>query len=179
MMKSALVLAASLMIGLTGCKKADEAVPLDSPTNIVNSTLGQATIKGKAFIDTDITPRGNEDAEDRNTTPAAGLQILVSANYSINGRTETINQFVTVGSDGTFSFMVAAEDAGTTVRLEFLKLEGEQTREVVIDGDDEDITEAGFYEFSATSVSVRPGKTEILANRFFTGFTSTANPSFF
>lgn len=185
--KLAILLAASLVTTLTGCKKADEAVPVNTPTEIANATLGQATIKGQVFIDRDLANDQNSDGEQLpeniNTDPAAGLQILVSANYGINGTNETINKFVTVDANGAFSFTMPAEEVGTNVRLEFLKLEGKQNRDGLdsdLDGEfDDEEEEDGFFEFRATSVSVKPGQTEIVPNQFFTGFVSTANPSFF
>lgn len=179
--KTASLVAASLLIAMSSCKPADEATPVETPESTINATLSTGTVKGKAFIDTDLTEDGEEDAEDRNSTPAEGLQILVSATYEVNGENEVLNKFVTVDNNGVFEFTMPAEAEGTTIDLEFLKLEGTQTRDVFLPGetDTDEVPETGFYEFNDASVTLKPGKVEILENQIFTGFTSTAQPSFF
>lgn len=173
--KSALVIALGSLLALSSCKEADEATPIAS--------LGSGTVTGQVFYDidevNDTDKDGDQIAENIDTDIPTGAIIRYAYTDEVTG--EAVTGTTTVNNSGSYSFSVPADQDGVSVSItadDFkgsLKFEYADPEEF---GEFLETTEDGFFsETTISTETVKPGKVNIVANKFLATFTSTANPS--
>lgn len=174
--KTALIVAASIMISTSSCKKADEATPLENATS-------SATIKGVLLYDkntvNDRDINGNTINSNVDTDPAAGAKIKVTTYSDITGDNgNAITKIVTVNADGSYEFSVPATSDGAYVEVEVLDFESTFTFKYSDNGTSKETTERGYFAgFGIDDYTVYPGETKLLGKEYFGNFNTTTNPS--